>query len=268
MDTLENSKVFKEIRQEQIYEIIKTRKSVTIDELVEELYASPATIRRDLVLLEKAGLVRRFRGGALLADTVASEIAQELRENENADKKIIIANLMDRFFTDNQSFFIDSSTTTRFLPQVLSKYSGLTFFTNSIRTANELVMKTDASVHLAGGKVVRNSHSTSGVLTVEFLRQYHVDIALIACRGISSLNGCTVINEEQAMIKQAMIRNAKMSFLLCDSTKFEKSYLVTFAQFSDFDYFITDKAPEGKLLKAIQQSGCKIIAYDTIRYKE
>ena len=258
----QSPKFHKGIRQEQIYYILKERKSVTVEQLVKELYASPATIRRDLLLLEKAGVAKRIYGGAVLMDSVASEIAQELRENDNSNEKIIIANLMDRFFTDNQSMFIDSSTTSRFIPPVLSKYKGLICFTNSIRTANELLDKTDATIHLAGGKIVKNSSSTNGDMTVKYLEQFNVDLALIACRGVSSTKGCTVINTEQAAVKQAMIRNAKTTFLLCDSSKFETSYLVTFANYSNFDYFVTDKMPAGKLQKAILQSGCKIISYE------
>lgn len=255
-------RTFKGMRQEQIYEIIKEKRSVSIDELASLLYSSPSTVRRDLALLENSGLIKRFHGGAVIADSLASEIAQELRENVNSEKKIAIANLVNYYLSDNISIFIDSSTTTRFLAPVLAKYSGITCYTNSIRTANELLSKTNVDVHLAGGRVVSNSSSTYGAQTVDFLNQYFVDYAFIACRGVSSVNGCTVVNDDHAVVKKTMMKNAKIRFLLCDSTKFESVFRVHFADFSDFDYFVTDQKPEGKLLRSITQAKCKLITFE------
>ena len=49
-------------RQNQILEIIKEKVFVRVDELAARVYASPATIRRDLALLDQAGLIQRLHG--------------------------------------------------------------------------------------------------------------------------------------------------------------------------------------------------------------
>jgi|GEM_PF-6849125 len=50
----------------KIYEIIKDKKSVTVQFLSKHLYASEATIRRDLEAMEKQNLLKRVWGGAML----------------------------------------------------------------------------------------------------------------------------------------------------------------------------------------------------------
>ena len=47
-------------RLDRILEILKHKKYCTVDELVSELRYSPATIRRDLTLLEKQNLVKIY----------------------------------------------------------------------------------------------------------------------------------------------------------------------------------------------------------------
>jgi DeoR family transcriptional regulator, carbon catabolite repression regulator len=251
--------MLKDIRQQQIYDIIKQKKVVTIDYLTKICYSSQATIRRDLVNLEISGLIRRIHGGATLLESKSIEPAQSVREQENADKKIIIANLAIDFLGNNQSVFIDSSTTNRYLIPLLKKYSGMTYITNSFKSAQALVEVTDADVYLCGGKMVRSTNSLGGNIACEFMDRWHTDIAIMSCRGASSEYGATVVNVDQSDIKQKMIQNAKCSILLCDSSKFEKSFLCKFSDFSNFSVFICDKRPPESLLNAIERYGCEVL---------
>ena len=55
-------------RYELILEVIKEKKNIKIEELIERLNVSEATIRRDLTFLEEAGKIKRVHGGAVLTD--------------------------------------------------------------------------------------------------------------------------------------------------------------------------------------------------------
>ena len=55
-------------RLDEILSILRQSRYVTVAELSDRLYASPATIRRDLALLEKSGLLVKSHGGVALAD--------------------------------------------------------------------------------------------------------------------------------------------------------------------------------------------------------
>ena len=68
------------LRQEEIMSILRERKSATVQQLSELLFASGSTIRRDLTELEKLGLIRRSHGGAVLFEDGGDESSALLRE--------------------------------------------------------------------------------------------------------------------------------------------------------------------------------------------
>lgn len=55
-------------RQNKILEILKEKKTISVDKLTKLIYASPATVRRDLTQMEKRGLVQRTYGGVILQE--------------------------------------------------------------------------------------------------------------------------------------------------------------------------------------------------------
>ena len=79
------------LRQEEIMSILKARKSITVDSLVKILYVSPATVRRDLEDMDKKGLLKRTRGGAILFSSSSEESSLMLREEAMKQEKKSIA---------------------------------------------------------------------------------------------------------------------------------------------------------------------------------
>lgn len=53
-------------RQNEILELLKERRTVTVEFLCRRLFASGATVRRDLAEMAQKGLLERVRGGATL----------------------------------------------------------------------------------------------------------------------------------------------------------------------------------------------------------
>ena len=80
-------------RQNRILEILSERKSATVEELCATLYSSGATIRRDLTVMENAGLLRRTHGGAVYMVAFTSEA-----ELEKGGPTIILSHFIDIYF--------------------------------------------------------------------------------------------------------------------------------------------------------------------------
>ena len=70
-------------RQQEIYELIQKKKSVTVPQLCSQFFISPATARRDLDALEKNGLIRRNHGGAVLLEGGNKELSVFSRQTEH-----------------------------------------------------------------------------------------------------------------------------------------------------------------------------------------
>ena len=76
-------------RLDSIMEMLKDGQAVSIHTLSKTLYISESTLRRDLAALQKEGLIRRIRGGAILAAN-NRDVPRLIRENEAPDIKNII----------------------------------------------------------------------------------------------------------------------------------------------------------------------------------
>lgn len=99
-------------RKQQILDYMRERgRVVTVEQLCAAVFASGATVRRDLRELEESKLIRRTRGGAILVEGSTSEDPLAFRENQNAMKKQIIADMASRHISDGMTLFLDSSST-------------------------------------------------------------------------------------------------------------------------------------------------------------
>lgn len=246
-------------RQQAILAIIKEKKFISVSELSERVFASPATIRRDLTAMEKLGLIKRSHGGAMLYEKENEETSFFVREHENVKAKKKIVDIAKAYIKNSYSIFMDSSSTCNMLVPALSSFKGLTVFTTGIKNAILLSEKTNAKVFVPGGEVNTKSNSISGSYAYEYLSKTYTDIAFVSCNGIDVKSDATEHSFEQAHIKRTALRNSKLKILLCDSSKFEVISSFKIADFSMFDFIISNERPSDNLKFFIEKQGCKLI---------
>lgn len=246
-------------RQNEILDIVNKSKSVTVEELSEELFVSPATIRRDLSTMEKQGLIRRSHGGAVPFKSSAEESAFSIREQENTQAKRIIANLASKFIRNGDSLFMDSSTTTGFIIPYLNDKQYLSVTTTGLRNALLLSKTNRVKIYIAGGLIANHSNSITGTDTMDYISRLHAETTLVSCSGVDINAGFTDGEIEQAKLKQQMKINSDKVIMLCDSTKFGKKFMCRDYSFEDIDYLITDKTPSIEYVEKLARSKCRLI---------
>ena len=74
-------------RKQEILSITSERTYISVEELAKLVYASPATIRRDLADLANAGLIKRVRGGASVLAPNTGEVSTLIRRKTNVLEK-------------------------------------------------------------------------------------------------------------------------------------------------------------------------------------
>ncbi len=247
-------------RQEEILEILNKNKQATVEELAAELFVSGATIRRDLSAMEKQGLIKRSHGGAIPFSSTAEESAFALREQENTAAKRTIANLAFRLVKNGYSVFLDSSTTTGFMIPLLNNLKYLSVTTIGLRNALLLSQTNNIKIYIAGGQISNHSNSITGSDTIDYISRIHADVAFISCSGMDINSGFTDADIEQSKLKQQMRKNSAVVAMLCDSTKFGKTFMCTDFKFDEIDYLITDKKPPENYYKKITEAGCNVLA--------
>lgn len=173
-------------RKKEILELMRSNnRVVTVDQLCKSLFASGATIRRDLKYMEEAKLIRRTHGGAILLEGSTSEDPLAFRETQNSMKKQVIAQLALRHIHDGMTIFLDSSSTVNVLAKSLEKFNNLKVITNGLKTAMLLSEYKNITLMCTGGLLRENSKSLVGLAAKEFISRYNADLAFLSCRGFS-----------------------------------------------------------------------------------
>ncbi len=233
--------MIKDERYSRIYELVKKRGSVTVQYLTKHVFASEATIRRDLEEMEHRGLIKRVWGGAILP-TADKDIPSFVRIKTNPEKKEKIAEIASPLLKSSSSIFFDSSTTCLALVPFLKQHKNITVITSSLKMSKLLDEQTSHIVSLIGGYIYE-SYILAGYMAVESIKQYHTDLFFFSCSGISSKSGITSIEPRVIEVCREMMKHSKTSVLLCDSSKVGVTALHTLCDFSRPDYVIMDEFP-------------------------
>lgn len=244
-------------RKQLIVETLQKKKIISTRQLETILYCSTSTLRRDLMDLEKEGIIIRSHGEVRIAAPNNIEYTYYTRQMSEQQSKQIIANLASDFLTHNQSIFLDSSSTATYLIDYFEKLSSLRVITNGIEAAVRLNKLDNVTLFLAGGYVANGTNSVVGDFSASFLDNFHADLAIFSCRGLDRY-GAYEANHEQALIKQHMIRNADKVILLADHTKFNTSHYFKLSNYNVIDYIITNQQPCDTFIDSVQHQ-CEIL---------
>ncbi len=233
-------------RHQRIYDILKRQGTATVEQLKKELYASDATIRRDLTKMEQDGLLVRIWGGAMLKNSPDGDPPAFLRSTENVVAKQKIASAALKLVQENSSIFLMSGTTVLQFAKLLHGMQGLTAITTSLDIVNELNKSASIKVICCGGELYEH-YDFTGALTANTLEQFHADYFITSCSGITA-EGCTSQDASRVEIMRRMRKNSEKMILLIDSSKVGKKHVYKWLNFDQIDYVVMDKYPKDRAL--------------------
>lgn len=226
-------------RQQEILEILKRERSVSVARLARELFASEPTIRRDLAHLEEQGYLKRVYGGAVIGGAPDREIPYEVRENEQEDAKTIMARKAAAFLHKGDVIFLDGSSSAARLVEPISRVEDVLVVTSGAKTAIALAEK-GVRVISTGGQMITKSFTYVGSHAEACVRSMRADTVFFSCRGLSDEGEMTDISIEELNLRRAMLERARTKILLCDSSKFGKQYMYSLGYREDIDAVISE----------------------------
>jgi DeoR family transcriptional regulator, fructose operon transcriptional repressor len=230
-------------RKQRIMDILKSAGSTSVQDLINELSAAPATVRRDLVDLEASGMIYRTRGEVHIIDPDKGVLPYLTRSSFHPQVKLQIAKYAASLVSDNMNLILDSGSTVAVFAQKLTDKK-VTIVTNSLDVVYTLA-NSDVCVISTGGMLQDKHMCFVGPDTLAFLGKIEVDAAFLGVTGFRENAGFTTSSPLQYEVKRAMIASAKKRYALFDSSKFSSSHLYVFATFSDFDAIITNRPAPG-----------------------
>ena len=244
-------------RQQRIMEIIATIGRVEADAVAAQLRVSRETIRRDLMLLERDGRVRRVHGGAVRADP-PPERPFRSRKRTQMEAKRRIGRTAASMVQPGMSCFIDAGTTTAIFSEFLVSVGDVLVITNSIEVAVNLRSgNANADVVLLGGRMAVDVPATHGELTIAEIARHRVDLAILSPVAVHPLAGVTYHELSEAAVARAMIQSAAQTMLLADHTKLGRVSRAVVCRCEDLDTLVTD-GPEDRV-KELRSVGISAI---------
>ena len=243
-----------DLKEKQLLEVLQKHQYLKIEDIAKKISVSTSTVRRHLNVLQQKGLIMRTHGGAKLIDDNAflPSFTYRIHQNSFAKKKIALAAI--KLIKNGDLIFLDGTTSAFFIAEYLSEFENIHVVTNGIDTLS-LLSKNNVFAYSTGGFVQEENRSVLvGRHAENMINNFHADIAFFSAQSVSSDGQIYDCFEEENFIRKAMLRNAKVKVLLCDSTKFSKTSPYHLCALSDIDYVISDDPlPSSIMADTIQQ---------------
>lgn len=205
-------------RYDYILDKIEKTGSVTVTDAATELEVSIETIRRDLIMLETHGKLKRVFGGAVRVGNPKRLESFETRLDQNSDLKAELSRYAVQMIDDGDVVIIESgSTATELAKVMLTTDLNITIITQSNTVFN--ILKEKFRVVLVGGEYFKEDDCFVGSLTEDFLKKFHGNKAFIFPSAINFQNGIECYMLKSLSMSRIMADIADKVFVLFDSAK-------------------------------------------------
>lgn len=249
-------------RQSMLLDEVRARGSMSVEALSDQFGVTLQTVRRDVKLLSDAGLLARFHGGVRLPSSTVENIAYRQRQELNEAGKLRIARSVAKAVPDGCSLIINIGTTTEAIARELLRHRGLRVITNNLNVAAILSDNPDCEVIVAGGVVRSRDRGIVGEVTVEFIRQFKVDIGLIGISGIEADGTLRDFDYREVNVAKSIIEHSREVWLAADHSKFNRPAMVELARLSQLDMLFTDAQPPAPFPMLLAEAGVQLTVSD------
>ena len=231
--------------------------SVAVAQLADALHVSPATIRRDLAMLEDQRLLERMHGGAV-GRAVAYELPLRYKSVRHGDEKRRIAVAAASRVTESMAVGLTGGTTATEVAKALADRRDLTIVTNALNIASELAIRPDVKLVVTGGVARSQSYELSGPIAEATLAGLNLDIAFVGVDGIEAKAGCTTYQEIEAHTNGVMIEQARLVVVVADGSKIGRAAFARMCPLSAVDELITDQEADREAVRKLTDNGVRV----------
>lgn len=230
-------------RHTHLLDVVRSHGPQTIEALAERFGVTLQTVRRDVQRLAEAGLLSRFHGGVRLPGSTTENIAYRQRQAMESEAKTRIAKAIAQRVPNGCSLILNIGTTIEAVARELLQHRGLRVITNNLHVAGLLSANPDCEVIVAGGQVRGSDQGIVGEATVDFMRQFKVDIGLIGISGIEADGTLRDFDYREVKVARTIIDQSREVWLAADRSKFNRPAMVELARLDDVDVLFTDGPP-------------------------
>ena len=248
--------MYAEERRRQIASLTAVEGRVNVTELSERFEVTAETIRRDLAVLDREGIVHRVHGGAVASQSFqTAELTLDTRQRSASGAKAAIARAaLDFLPQGGGSIFLDAGTTINAFAELIGQQypqAQFNIVSNSLPIALSLAGNGVPDVQLLGGTVRAITQAVVGDTALRTIALMRADVAFIGTNALTLDHGLSTADSQEAAIKSAFVTNAHKVL--------GNDYLVSFASAADIDVVITDAAAPDSFVEALREREIEVV---------
>ena len=243
-------------RHGQILELLSHHHRLEVSKLSQILNVSQVTIRKDLKILEEAGMLIRVHGFATLSDV--ADINQRLAFNY--ESKLKIAQKAAELIQNSETIMIESGSCCALLAMEIAKTKkDITMITNSAFIADYIRKSSQVKVILLGGEYQKESQVMVGPMTKKCVEAFYVDKLFIGTDGYTVETGFTGNDYMRSIAVNDMARQASHVIVVTQSSKFNQKGVVNLLDTSKISTVITDDQIAENMMNHFENININII---------
>lgn len=242
-------------RQNKIIDLLSKEKKVEVTKLSKVFAVSQVTIRKDLDSLESKGLIIREHGYATINDS--DDINNRLIFNYSIKQKI--AYKASELVNNGETIMIESGSSLALLALELANKKDITIITNSAFIASFIRNKANTKVILLGGEYQNESQVNIGPMIKKCCKDFHVDKFFIGVDGFNKDIGFTGNDYMRVQAVQDMSGSANKIIVVTDSSKFNRTSLVSLMPINKIDTVITDNLIDNNIKEYLINNNINLI---------
>jgi len=244
-------------RRLRIREILERQEFVDLASLCRELSTSEATVRRDLIRLERERVLRRVHGGALAAQPRDHLLDFDWQAQRQAAEKQRIGQKAAALVEDGQTVIFDGGSTVARVAEALADRP-LHAITNSLAIARVLRSSRRVEVTLTGGYLFPRLEVMLGPLCERMIGSVSADVLVMGIGGVTeagfSNNNTLLVGSEQKMIEVS-----RKVIIVADATKFGRAAMVPLAPLGVADLVVSDSSLAPEHRKMLCDAGVEVV---------
>lgn len=247
-------------RDQLILKLLQAQNFISLQELCEQLDASPATVRRDLERLEQRGSLQRVHGGARSTDAAQAHLQGtpfEMNLRRQLEQKMAIGKAAAKLCATGDAVIIDGGTTTfQMCPHLSEK--NLQVLTNSLHIADALLPHPKVQLSVPGGSIFREQNIILSPFEDDGLKRYHASKMFI---GAAAINARGLLQADSILIQaeRKLMARAESLIVLVDSTKFRGTAGHLLCKLDEVNAVITDSGISRADRAMLKQANIELI---------
>ena len=249
----------KEQRQNELIGLLLTNNIMTISDISKQLKSSMMTIRRDLEILEKNGMVKKLHGGAMLIKQESDQPSFHERAEILEKEKDRIGKAGAKLISDGSIVFFDAGTSALAVAKHIPNNIKFTAITTGLMTAVALCDNPNINVISIGGNIHMSSYSSINHLAINLIQSFHANIAFISTKAVSVNEGTFEAQLPLIEVKRAIVNASTKVVLLADHSKFDLRSLCLSIPMVDIDTIITDNGVSDDIIETLKNNGKEVI---------